>query len=66
MASASENRGPELMAVMVAFFTASFVSCLLRLYVRTFIVRALKPDDWFMTLAMVRLPANRNDDPTRA
>ncbi|KAH7186231.1 uncharacterized protein B0J16DRAFT_267670 [Fusarium flagelliforme] len=52
MASPSENRGPELMAVMVAFFTASFVSCLLRLYVRTFIVRALKPDDWLMTLAM--------------
>ncbi|CAG7558806.1 unnamed protein product [Fusarium equiseti] len=55
MASTSENRGPELMAVMVSFFTASFVSCLLRLYVRAFMVRALKPDDWLMTLAMVRL-----------
>jgi hypothetical protein len=66
MASPSENRGPELMAVMVSFFTASFVSCLLRLYVRAFMVRALKPDDWLMTLAMVRLAVNYNDDPSRA
>ena len=53
------------MAVMVAFFTTSFVSCLLRLYVRGFIVRALKLDDWFMTLAMVRLPINCDHDPSR-
>jgi hypothetical protein len=53
------------MAVMVAFFTTSFVSCLLRLYVRGFIVRALKLDDWFMALAMVRLPVNCNDNPRR-
>ena len=53
------------MAVMVAFFTTSFVSCLLRLYVRGFIVRALKLDDWFMTLAMVRLPVNYDHDPSR-
>lgn len=66
MASTSENRGPELMAVMVTFFTTSLISCLLRLYVRGFIVRAVKLDDWFMTLAMVRLLVNCHDDPSRA
>ncbi|WZH47058.1 Integral membrane protein [Fusarium acuminatum] len=53
MAPATETRGPELMAVMISFFIMSLISCLLRFYVRCFMIKAFKIDDWFMVLAMI-------------
>ena len=53
MASAVENRGPELMVVNLTFLTIAVITCALRSYVRCFIVHAFRMDDWLMILAMV-------------
>jgi hypothetical protein len=54
MASEIENRGPQLVAVNSTFLTASLISILLRIYVRTFMVKAFGIDDWLMVAAAVR------------
>ncbi|KAI1509026.1 hypothetical protein PtrSN002B_005377 [Pyrenophora tritici-repentis] len=45
------NRGPELFAVNVAFVTTAILACLLRCYVRIFMVKAFGRDDWLMVVA---------------
>ncbi|KAG9189862.1 hypothetical protein G6011_06730 [Alternaria panax] len=45
------NRGPELLAVNIAFVTTAILACLLRIYVRIRMVKAFGRDDWLMVLA---------------
>ncbi|KAF4454067.1 hypothetical protein F53441_3352 [Fusarium austroafricanum] len=53
MAATIENRGPELMAVNIVFLVMAGITCILRAYVRCFMVKAFRMDDWLMILAMV-------------
>ncbi|KAJ4337031.1 hypothetical protein N0V95_008447 [Ascochyta clinopodiicola] len=48
-----ENRGPELQAVCSTMVSLSFVSVVLRVYVRTRIVKAFGWDDFFMVFALL-------------
>ncbi|KAH6878469.1 hypothetical protein J4E91_010496 [Alternaria rosae] len=45
------NRGPELLAVNIAFVTTAVLACCLRIYVRVCMVKAFGRDDWLMVLA---------------
>ena len=47
------NRGPELLAVNIAFVTTAVSACLLRCYVRLRMVKAFGLDDWLMVIATV-------------
>ncbi|KAI0124885.1 hypothetical protein BJ170DRAFT_480041 [Xylariales sp. AK1849] len=51
MAPAVQNRGPQLFAVDVFFMTIAIITCLLRCYVRGFMVKAFGVDDWLMAFA---------------
>ncbi|CCT66610.1 related to integral membrane protein PTH11 [Fusarium fujikuroi] len=53
MAAHIANRGPQLMAVNITFFAMALVTCLLRCYVRLFMVNGFRKDDWLMVVAMV-------------
>ena len=55
MASSIPNRGPELLAVDVAFMSAALLANLLRCYVRISMVKAFGVDDWLMAFATVRI-----------
>ncbi|KAI8942457.1 hypothetical protein NX059_000525 [Plenodomus lindquistii] len=48
----TDNRGPELVAVCSTFVSLAFITTVLRVYVRTFIVKAFGWDDGFMVLAL--------------
>jgi len=54
------NRGPELLAVNIAFVTTAILACLLRCYVRLFMVKAFGRDDWLMVIATVRKHTHDN------
>ncbi|KAI4912251.1 uncharacterized protein J4E92_010102 [Alternaria infectoria] len=45
------NRGPELLAVNIAFVTTAVLACCLRIYVRLCMVKAFGRDDYLMVLA---------------
>lgn len=47
------NRGPELQAVCLTMASLSFVSVVLRFYVRIRLVKAFGWDDFFMGCALV-------------
>ena len=47
------NRGPELLAVNIAFVTTAVLACCLRIYVRLCMVKAFGRDDYLMVLATV-------------
>jgi hypothetical protein len=47
------NRGPELLAVNIAFVTTAVLACALRIYVRVQMVKAFGRDDWLMVFATV-------------
>jgi hypothetical protein len=53
MAEAIENRGAELMGVNIAFYSIAVITCLLRCYVRSFVVDAFRTDDWLMVVSTV-------------
>ncbi|KAM0227674.1 hypothetical protein ACHAPO_011319 [Fusarium lateritium] len=53
MAEAIENRGAELMGVNISFYSIALITCLLRCYVRSFVVDAFRTDDWLMVLSTV-------------
>ncbi|KAH6954686.1 hypothetical protein DER45DRAFT_314566 [Fusarium avenaceum] len=53
MASQVPTRGPELLAVNITFWTLAVITCLLRTYVRCFLVKAFRKDDWLMVIATV-------------
>ncbi|CAN9329827.1 unnamed protein product [Alternaria alternata] len=45
------NRGPELLAVNIAFTTTAILACALRIFVRVKMVKAFGRDDWLMVFA---------------
>ncbi|EMD89543.1 hypothetical protein COCC4DRAFT_124963 [Bipolaris maydis ATCC 48331] len=45
------DRGPELLAVNIAFVTTAVLACLLRCFVRVRMVKAFGLDDWLMVVA---------------
>ncbi|KAF2797093.1 hypothetical protein K505DRAFT_299077 [Melanomma pulvis-pyrius CBS 109.77] len=49
--SSVPNRGPELVAVNIAFMTAALIANFLRCYVRMTMVKAFGVDDWLMAVA---------------
>ncbi|KAJ4002747.1 hypothetical protein NW752_009399 [Fusarium irregulare] len=53
MAAQIENRGPELMGVNIAFYSMALITCILRCYVRCFMVNAFRIDDWLMVVATI-------------
>ncbi|EKJ75421.1 hypothetical protein FPSE_04374 [Fusarium pseudograminearum CS3096] len=53
MAEAIDNRGPELMGVNIAFYAMALITCILRCYVRRFVVDAFRTDDWLMVVSTI-------------
>ncbi|KAH7324270.1 hypothetical protein B0I35DRAFT_349064 [Stachybotrys elegans] len=53
MSTSIPNRGPQLLAVNLTFFSLAAISITLRCYVRTFMVKAFGLDDWLMLAASV-------------
>lgn len=49
----SENRGPQLLAVVIAFLVTATAANAMRFYTRIGIVKAFGTDDWFMLIAYV-------------
>ena len=52
-AMAIENRGPEVEAVAIAFLTLSWIAVSLRCYVKFFMIKLFRIDDWLMVLSLV-------------
>lgn len=50
----SEYNGAALVATAVAFLALSWISVLLRIYVRAFMTNCFQLDDWFMVIGQVR------------
>ena len=48
------NRGPELLAVDIAFLVTALIANILRCYVRMSMVKGFGVDDWLMAFATVR------------
>ena len=46
-----ENRGPQLLAVASTFVAAATLALVLRIYVRSWVVKSFGVDDWTMTFA---------------
>lgn len=55
LAMAIENRGPQVEAVAIIFLTLSWITVSLRCYVKIFMTRLLRIDDWLAMLSLVRL-----------
>lgn len=53
----SQERGSELRSVVIFFLCLTWPIVLLRCYVRVYLVKAFKADDWCMLGAMVSPPA---------
>ena len=51
-----ENRGPELVAILVALLVLSFISVALRCYVRIRMIKAFAIDDWLTVGTLVCSP----------
>ncbi|KAK7911059.1 hypothetical protein PG985_013540 [Apiospora marii] len=56
----SENRGPQLLAVVITFLVTATAANAMRCYTRIGIVKAFGVDDWFMLIAYVSEGAWRN------
>jgi hypothetical protein len=52
---AIENRGPQVEAVAITFLALSWAAISLRCYVRFFMKRLFRIDDWFAVVALVIL-----------
>jgi hypothetical protein len=50
---AIENRGPQVAAVAIIFLTLSWVAVGLRCYVKLFMTRLFRIDDWLAVLSLV-------------
>ena len=51
---AIENRGPQVHAVLIPFIILSWIAVGLRCYVRLFITKAFRIDDWLALAALAR------------
>jgi hypothetical protein len=60
MANVTGYNGNQLIGVSVAFFVITYLSVILRCYVRIKITRAFSIDDWLMITSLVcRNPESR-------
>ena len=50
----SEYNGAPLVAASITFLALSWISVLLRGYVRVFMTKGFQLDDWFMIIGQVR------------
>lgn len=50
----SEYNGASLVATSVTFLALSWISVLLRIYVRAFMTKCFQLDDWFMVVGQVQ------------
>lgn len=55
MDSPVPNRGPELLAVDIAFLAAAIIAYSLRCYVRLHMIKSFGRDDYLMAVATVSL-----------
>jgi hypothetical protein len=54
----NDYNGGELVVVSVTFLALTYMSVLLRCFVRIQITRSFSADDWFMVIAQVNPPAH--------
>jgi hypothetical protein len=52
-AMAIENRAPEVEAVAITFLTLSWIALSLRCYVKFFMLKLFRIDDWLAVLSLV-------------
>jgi hypothetical protein len=52
-AMAIEDRGPQVEAVAITFLTLSWIAVSLRCYVKFYIIKLFRIDDWFAVLSLV-------------
>ena len=55
LAMAIENRGPQVEAVAISFLTLSWIAVCLRCYVKLYMIRLFRLDDWLAVLSLVGL-----------
>jgi hypothetical protein len=48
-----ENRGPQVEAVAIAFLTLAWIAVCLRCYVKLFMTKLFRIDDWLAVIALV-------------
>jgi hypothetical protein len=51
---AIENRGPQVHAVLIPFIILSWIAVGLRCYVKLFITKSFRIDDWLALAALAR------------
>ena len=51
---ADDFRGPDIKAVAILFLTLSWISVTLRCYVRVFMTKLFRIDDWLALATLVR------------
>lgn len=59
-----ENAGPQILGVILGTTSVALVTVLARFYVRTFMVKALGWDDFFMGLAMAEVRSLNPEEDT--
>jgi hypothetical protein len=50
---AIDNRGPQVEAVAILFLTLSWIAVGLRCYVRLFLTKLFRVDDWLAVISLV-------------
>lgn len=50
---AIEDRGPQVEAVAITFLTLSWIAVTLRCYVKFYMIKLFRIDDWFAVLSLV-------------
>jgi hypothetical protein len=53
MSDLQENRGPEIVSLMIALLATTWISVILRLYARFWVSKANGADDWLIVAALV-------------
>jgi hypothetical protein len=48
-----QDRGPQLVGVLVSFLAASIAAVCVRCYVRTFLTKSFGYDDWLIVATLV-------------
>jgi hypothetical protein len=48
-----DDRGPELLGVIITFLALSWITVLARCYVRVLMIKAFAIDDWLILLTLV-------------
>jgi hypothetical protein len=54
MSDFQDNRGPEIVLFLIILLAVTWISVILRIYVRFWIIKAFGADDWLIIAALVR------------